>query len=1073
MLSFTRLAPSETGIQFKNELNERPELNILTYLYYYNGGGVIIEDFNQDSLPDIYLGGNQVADALYINQGNMKFQEVTAQSGISNPDGWTTGISHVDINGDGLQDIYICKASGYRGLKGRNLLYVNIGADPDGIPRFEERAADYGLDFSGLATQAAFFDYDLDGDLDLFLLNHSVHPNRNYGKGTQRTIPDPLSGDRFYRNDDGFFTDVSREAGIFQGKAGYGLGVGISDLNSDGYPDMYIGNDFFENDYLYINNGDGTFRELISSGSQEIGHSTHFSMGNDLADINNDGHVDILSLDMLPEDLITYKTSGLEYAYPIYRQYLNNGFAPQYMQNTLQLNTGRGSFSEIAYLSGIAATEWSWGGLLADLDNDGFKDLFVTNGIKGATNDMDYMNFIANEDIQRRIDKGMQDADLPLTREIPPKKVPNYVFQNNGDLTFTDRTSTWIGQEPSFSNGSAYADLDQDGDLDLLVNNLDQVASLYQNNLETGNWIRLTFSGIAPNTKGIGARVIAYTAQGVQVYENFTARGYLSGVPGSMLIGLDQEVSLDSLLVIWPGGSFEKHQGIPAGQTLTLEQKQARGDYYSRPAAQNYWRATDTLLPFVHRENTSLDFDREPLIAYAKSNEGPDISIGDINNDGAQDIFVSGAKRQSAGLFLQGPAGAFSAAESDLFANDAINEDTGHLFFDADSDGWNELLVISGGNEFTDGPALRPRLYRNNKGVLRKDTTAFTGFSLNASAVDSIDMDLDGDLDIFISSDAVSGAFGKTPQHGLFQNDGTGHFTDVTTERIPELQTFGGIDDFSWADINADGLADLVVAGHWGPIAVFENTGSGWKYSADNGLDLSNGWWNCIEVADIDNDGDSDLIAGNWGLNSKFRATRETPLTLYRSDFDQNGSVEPLVTYYHNGVETPFASKDELVKQMPFLNKKHRTYRSFANASLEELFGADALKAAVKKEVFELRSCVFLNDGKGNFTKVPLPVIGQASIIYDFLCEDLDGDGYKDLMLIGNLHELSTQLGRLDAFQGVVLRNEKDGTFTWAPELSPPISGAGRVISRIRIGDNEQYIIGRNNASPLFLTKHE
>lgn len=1071
--AFTRLDPSHTGIDFSNPLLETPELNILTYLYYYNGGGVTIADFNQDTLPDIYFAGNQSADALYLNQGNMNFKEVSADAGITNADGWTTGTTHVDINGDGLQDIYVCKASGYRALKGRNLLFLNLGTGPDGIPKFEERAADFGLDFSGLSTQASFFDYDLDGDLDLYLLNHSVHPNRTYGKGNQRLIPDNLSGDRFYRNDNGFFTDVSAETGIFQGKAGYGLGLGISDLNADGYPDIYVGNDFFENDYLYINNGNGTFRELISSGEGQVGHTTHFSMGNDLADINNDGRVDILSLDMLPEDLITYKTSGLEYAYPIYRQYLNNGFAPQYMQNTLQLNTGDNRFSEIAFLSGIAATEWSWGGLLADLDNDGYKDLFVTNGIKGATNDMDYMNFIANEDIQRRIDHGMADTDLPLTREIPPKKVSNYVFKNNGDLSFSDETVHWIGQEPAYSNGSAYADLDNDGDLDLVVNNLDQPATIYQNNLETGNSIALYFSGTGPNTRGIGARVLAYSQGTLQVFENFTTRGYLSAVPPHIQIGLNQAESLDSLLVIWPGGAFEKLEALPADHSVTLKQEDAHGNYYSLSGPESFWKTRDSVLPFVHKENTSLDFDREPLIAYARSNEGPAISIGDVNRDGTDDIFIGGAKRQAGVLYLQGSEGDFSSTAPELFAGDALNEDTDHIFFDADADGWLDLLVVSGGNEFTEGPAMRPRLYRNRGGQFEKDSLAFADFGINASAVDTLDIDGDGDLDIFISSDAVPGAFGKSPEHRFFENDGGGSFKAMHAGFVPGLQTYGPIDDFEWADLNGDGRTDLVVAGHWGPVTVFHNTGSGWERKTNNGLDATNGWWNCIEVTDIDQDGDLDLIAGNWGLNSKFRASPDTPLTLYRSDFDQNGSVEPVVTYFHKGVETPFASRDELGKQMPFLNKKFRTYRDFAEASLEELFGSEALEKAGKKHVFEIRSCVFLNDGHGQFEKIPLPNIGQASTIYDFLPEDLDGDGDTDLILIGNLHEISTQLGRLDALQGLVLENNGGGSFSWAPELALPVSGAGRVIEPLRIQNKEHFIIGRNNAAPIFLSKHE
>jgi hypothetical protein len=1072
---FREVNPSRSGVHFGNFLEESPELNILTYLYYYNGAGIAVADFNNDSLPDLYFVGNQQADAFYLNRGQMRFEEVSGHAGIGNSQGWTTGVTHVDINGDGLLDLYLCKAAGYRGLEGRNLLYVNQGLSPDGVPTFREAAEEYGLDFSGLSTQAAFFDYDLDGDLDLFLLNHSVHPNRNYGKGSQRKSVDPLSGDRLYRNDRGRFTDVSREAGIFQGKAGYGLGVGISDLDQNGYPDLYVGNDFFENDYLYLNQGDGTFREIISTGDGRVGHTTHFSMGNDLADINNDGLPDIVSLDMLPEDLLTYKTSGLEYAYPIYRQYLQNGFAPQFMQNTLQVNLGGASFAEVAHLSGVAATEWSWGALLADLDNDGYKDLFVTNGIKGATNDMDYMNFIANEAIQRRIDQGMQDADMPLTREIPPKKVANYLFKNNGDLTFSDQTASWIGKRPTFSNGAVYADLDRDGDLDLVVSHVDEKASILENTLNTGSHLSISFEGTAPNTQGIGARVMAYSRLGLQVAENFPSRGYLSAVAPEVHFGLGTAERIDSLLVVWPGGAFEIRRNVAASTKITLRQADAGGDYYStaHPPREPVWSVTDTVLPFVHRENTSLDFDREPLVPFAASNEGPALSVADVNRDGLHDLFISGAKRQASALYLQHADGTFREAGVSVFAPDALAEDTGHVFVDVDRDGWEDLLVVSGGNEFYTGEPLRPRLYRNRQGTFQRDTTAFSGVFLHASRVDTLDWDRDGDTDVFISANNTPGAFGKTPEHGLFANDGNGNFTEVTREFLPAPGQAGGIRDFKWADLDGDGREEFITAGHWAPVRVYSHTGDGWAPQQDNGLGDTQGWWNCLELADVDGDGDLDLITGNWGLNSKFHASPKNPITLYRSDFDGNGTEEPLVTHYQQGVETPFASKDELVKQMPFLNKRYRTYREFAQASLDDLFGPAPLKAADQKKVYELASCVFLNDGKGNFSKVPLPLMAQASVVYDILVEDQDGDGYPDLLLVGNLHEISTQLGRMDALHGVFLKNRGKGSFEWIPELSPKIPGASRAIDTLRIQGKKTYVIGRNNASPLFITKDE
>ncbi len=1066
----------ETGIDFSNDLKNTPELNILNYLYYYNGAGVAAEDFNGDGLVDLYFSGNQIADELYINQGHWKFKKTTTTSGIKNDTGWTTGVTHGDINNDGLVDLYVCKASGYRNLKGTNLLYINQGNNEKGIPYFKEEAKKFGLDFSGLSTQAAFFDYDLDGDLDMYLMNHSVHPNRTYGRGSLRKVYDSISGDILFENKNGHFIDVSETARIFQGKIGYGLGLAIGDLNNDGYPDIYIGNDFFENDYLYINQKNGTFKELISENDSHLGHTTHFSMGNAIGDINNDGLNDILSLDMLPEDLKTYKTSGLEYGYPIYRQYLNKGYSPQFMQNTLHLNLGNNTFTEIAHLSGISATEWSWGALLADFDNDGFKDVFVSNGIKGATNDMDFMNFIANEDIQRRIDKGMKKEDMPLSEEIPEKKVPNYFFKNNGDLTFSNVTESWFSSKQSFSNGCVYADLDNDGDLDIVVNNVNETATLLENTSKGNNWVKIDFEGSQNNTKGVGTKVSIYNNGKKQYAEHFTTGGYLSSIPSTLHFGVGKDSILDSLRVIWPDGNTELKRKIKSNQVTTLSHKDSKPLDISESNSKktSSYTLVDSLIPFKHRENISIDFDREPLIPFASSNQGPCISVGDINKDGLDDIFIGGAKRQPSELYVQNSKGEFESVQKNLFLKTALNEDTASLFFDANNDGFLDLVVASGGNEFKNGPAIIPRFYSNQNGIFEHRSDQFTSIEGNISKVDTVDYDLDGDLDLLLVSDGISSSFGATPKHYFLENDGNGEFREKTSQVIPEIQSFGSIKDFVFEDLNGDNIKDLIVVGHWAPISIFINTGS--KFVQDvtsKNLKNTNGLWNSIKVSDFDNDGDLDFICGNWGSNTKLKASTEYPVTLYRNDFDENGTIDPIITHYHQETETPFASKDELVKQLPYLNKTFLSYTSFANASIEELFGDKNLKNAKKKYVYELRSCYFENKGDMVFEKKPLPLLAQASQINDFQIIDYNKDGFEDLLIVGNNYEISTQLGRLDSFHGLFLRNDKNGVFTWDKSQITNIEGAARTSKEIEIKGNKGYIIGRNNDTPIFLSKNE
>ncbi len=1071
---FKKLSSKDTEIDFVNLLSETPDLNILNYLYYYNGAGVVAADFNNDSLIDLYFTGNQVADELFLNKGGLAFKKVTQQAQIENKNGWTTGATHVDINHDGLLDIYVCKVGNYKHLDEANLLYINQGVDKNGVPIFKEDAASYGLDFSGFSTQAAFFDYDLDGDLDLYLMNHSVYPNRTYGKGKQREKVDKLSGDVLFENQNGKFVDISSQAGIFQGKSGYGLGLSVSDINNDGFPDIYVGNDFFENDYLYINQKNGTFKEVISLGNNKLGHTTHFSMGNDIADINNDGLMDIISLDMLPEDLETYKTSGLEYGFPIYQQYLRNGYSPQYMQNTLHVNLGNERFAEIAHLSGVAATEWSWGALLADFDNDGKKDVFVSNGIKGATNDMDFINFISNDNLQRRIEQGMSHADMPLIEEIPKKKIHNYFFKNNGELTFSDVTELWADKETSFSNGCVYADLDNDGDLDLVVNNVDHEAFVMENMGNSNNSISVKFKGAQNNTFGIGAKVLAYTDSLKISQENFVSKGYLSAVPPIMHLGLGKDSIIDSLKVIWPSGKIQTQYNLPAGKRIIFDESTASIHQQPEHLSINpHFKTLDSLVDFVHSEKPTLDFDREPLVPFANSNEGPDISVADINNDGLDDFFISGAKAQNSALYIQQEDGSFISHQTGLFDKHATNEDTSHVFFDANGDEYIDLLVVSGGNEFKGGNPLQPRLYLNKKGNFHLDSQQFKNIKVNASKVLATDFDNDGDQDILITSDQEPGQYGKTSRQYFLENDGSGNFMDNTQSVIPEIEFIGNVKDVISTDLDSNGYMDLVVVGHWMSVSIFLNDGGQLKLQKNNGLKDTQGWWNTVEACDIDDDGDLDLICGNWGQNTKFKASKEKPITLYSADFDDNGSKEPLITYYHKNSETPFASKDELVKQMPYLNKTHLSYKDFAKASLQELFGQKQLGRSEKKSIVELASVYFKNDGKGNFTKHELPKMAQASPIYDIAADDLNNDGYPDLLIVGNNYEISTQLGRLDAFHGLTLDNNTHGGFNVAKASGFEISGAIRTLKKIMIASKPAYIVGRNNDSPIFLIKNQ
>ncbi len=1065
---FNLLPSDETGISFTNALRDTPELNILTYLYYYNGAGVAVADFNNDGLEDLYFVANQNENQLYINRNDFKFEK-TVSNVLEDQDGWSTGVSVVDINNDGLQDIYVCKVAHYKNLKGRNKLFVNQGSDSNGIPTFKEEASKYNLDIESFATQASFFDYDLDGDLDMYLLNHSVHPNRTYGRGNKRKQIDTLAGDRLYKNNNGFFEDVSIQAAIYQGAIGYGLGIATSDINLDGYPDIYVTNDFFENDYLYLNQKDGTFKELISSDQKHIQHTSHFSMGVDIADLNNDGLLDILSLDMLPENLNTYKSSGTEYGFSIYNQYLKNGYQPQYMQNALQLNRGNTNFSEIAFFSGIAATEWSWAPLMADYDNDGHRDIFISNGIKRATNDMDFISFIANDNIQKRISSGMSKDDLALIQELPQKKTNNYFYRNNNDLTFENVSDIWLENIPSFSNGAVYVDLDNDGDLDIVTNNIDDKAFVYENRSNaidtTNTYLKIKLKNNNKNTNAIGAKVTVYTKKNTQTSQVFTTRGYLSSVSPILHFGLGNALRIDSVKVQWADGLVTTKKDIKTNQMLYLDREKSNTQSKTEDKSLVFLR-NDTLdIKYKHQDYETKDFTIEPLVPYGSSNEGPHISVADINNDGLDDIYLGGGKFKKASLYLQEIDGTFKTSSQPDFELDKNYEDIDQSFFDVDNDGDLDLITVYGGNERIENYQATPTLFINDDGIFKKKTGVFTK-TINASTISIADIDGDTDMDVFIGSNSVPGHYDKTPKNYLFRNDGKGNFEEITSQMAPQLYTVGHVYDAQFIDMNKDTYQDLILAGHYMPITILINDGKG-NFKKENvpSLKKTNGWWNSVKVHDMDNDGDLDIVAGNWGMNTRLQASEEEPVQLYLADFDANGKVDPIVTYFYQGKETPIPTKDELVKQIPQLNKKYLSYAAFAEADFQDYFSKSKINKSKRNQVYTLSTTYFENKGELNFEVHKLPWEAQISSVHDILINDMNGDGYFDMILGGNTYEISTQLGRLDASYGVALLNDKKGYFKSMGQSDFNVKGAVRSIKEIKIKDSTYFLFAVNSDS--------
>ncbi|HKE88752.1 MAG TPA: VCBS repeat-containing protein [Gemmatimonadales bacterium] len=1074
---FELLSPAATGVGFTNALPESADFNIINYLYYYDGGGVAVGDVNNDGLPDLYFTANLGSNHLYLNKGNYRFEDVTARAGVADTAGWKTGVTMADVDGDGKVDIYVSGVD-YLDQHGHNVLYVNNG---DGT--FTDRTREYGLDHVGHSTQALFFDYDGDGDLDMYLLTHSTHRNMvKYG----RRPPDQASGDRLYRNDGGHFVDVTDAAGIQGGSEEYGLGVVASDVNLDGCPDLYIANDFEQNDHLYINTCNGTFTESIA---RATGHISKSSMGVDAADLNNDGRPDVMVLDMLPELQVIRNTSSSTENMVAFNLKVEAGFHPQYTRNTLQLNRGLGRFSEIGALSGVAATDWSWAPLLADLDNDGRKDLFVTNGIYRRPNDLDYVGFVGKDSIQASLSIAVTSENLaPLLQRMPHVPIANYAFHNNGDLTFTNEARAWGLAQPGFSNGAVYADLNNDGALDLVVNQLGAPAAIYRNRAREVNHnhsLRVVLRGSGGNSDGIGAKVLVTTRGTTQLVEQMPTRGFQSSVDPRLHFGVGDATRVDSVTVIWPDRRFQVLTGVAVDTTLTLQQANAAGRYayphgtaVAAPAPL-FGDASDRIRGAVpHKENAFSDLTLQPLLPHYLSTEGPALAVGDVNGDGREDIYLGGAKWQPGQLLLQQPDGSFRPTPEPAFQADSLFEDIDAALFDADGDGHPDLYVVSGGNEFWGSDdALRGRLYHNDGRVhFQRVPDALPPFFEDGACVVPGDFNHDGHIDLFLGSRVISRQYGVPPHSHLLQNDGHGHFTDVTQQLAPGLSQIGMVTAASWIDYDHDGQLDLVVVGEWMAVRLFhQEQGRFVDRTAQAGLAGTEGWWNSVTAVDVNGDGRPDLVLGNLGLNSLLHASPSEPARLYVGDFAHNGLIEQILTSYGDGVSYPIAARDELLRLIPQLQSRYTTYASFGASRIEDIFSGADLKRARLLEAHTFASSVALNNGNGTFTLRPLPAEAQVAPIRAVVAEDFDGDGHMDLLVAGNLYGVPPVLGRYDASYGLLLKGTGDGRFSTVDMEQSGILIDGQVPHMVSIavtGGRRGIVVARNNERLELLLRH-